>query len=320
MPVIPRNVKSIKKTGSAALTGDVTLSQGTNVTLTQSGNDISIASTGGTGDVVGPASATDNAVVRFDSTTGKLVQNSVVTIADSTGNMAGVGTLNTHTIPGGTSTLLISSNIGSSVQAYDADLTTWAGITPGANVGTFLATPSSANLLAAITNETGTGALVFADGPTLSTPTLGVATATTVNKLTITAPETSATLTIANSRSLTISGNRGVAYAKYDFSVDGGTVGTKTPATNSTIPDNSILVRAIINSTTAVTSGGAATVAIGVSAGGGNGTIKGATGKASYSADALLGGVLDWTGADAHKMTASGSITFTIGTANLTGS
>lgn len=53
---------------------------------------------GGSGDVVGPSSATDNAVVRFDTTTGKLVQNSAVTIADSTGNMAGVGTLNTRTI------------------------------------------------------------------------------------------------------------------------------------------------------------------------------------------------------------------------------
>ena len=48
---------------------------------------------GASGDVVGPASATDNAVVRFDGTTGKLVQNSVVTIADSTGNISGVGSL-----------------------------------------------------------------------------------------------------------------------------------------------------------------------------------------------------------------------------------
>jgi hypothetical protein len=52
----------------------------------------------GTGDVDGPGSSTDNAVARFDGTTGKVVQNSVVTIADSTGNMAGVGTLNTRTI------------------------------------------------------------------------------------------------------------------------------------------------------------------------------------------------------------------------------
>jgi hypothetical protein len=38
---------------------------------------------GGSGDVVGPASATDNAVVRFDSTTGKLVKNSAVTVSNN---------------------------------------------------------------------------------------------------------------------------------------------------------------------------------------------------------------------------------------------
>lgn len=36
----------------------------------------------GVGDVVGPGSATDNAAARFDSTTGKLIQNSSMTIAD----------------------------------------------------------------------------------------------------------------------------------------------------------------------------------------------------------------------------------------------
>jgi hypothetical protein len=43
----------------------------------------------GTGDVAGPSSATDNAITRFDGTTGKLIQNSAVTISD-TGAMAGV--------------------------------------------------------------------------------------------------------------------------------------------------------------------------------------------------------------------------------------
>jgi hypothetical protein len=42
-----------------------------------------------------------------------------------------------------------------------------------ANVATFLATPSSANLASAVTDETGTGALVFANSPTLVTPALG---------------------------------------------------------------------------------------------------------------------------------------------------
>jgi hypothetical protein len=48
------------------------------------------------GDVVGPASATDNAIARFDSTTGKLLQNSVVTIGD-TGAATGFTTLSAST-------------------------------------------------------------------------------------------------------------------------------------------------------------------------------------------------------------------------------
>lgn len=50
----------------------------------------------------------------------------------------------------------------------------------GSNVATFLATPSSANLIAAVTDETGTGGLVFANAPTLVAPTLGVASATSI--------------------------------------------------------------------------------------------------------------------------------------------
>ena len=46
----------------------------------------------------------------------------------------------------------------------------------GANVATFLGTPSSANLLAAVTDETGTGALVFGTAPTFTTTIDGGAT------------------------------------------------------------------------------------------------------------------------------------------------
>lgn len=59
--------------------------------------------------------------------------------------------------------------IGTNVQAYDADLDTWSGITPGSGVGTFLATPSSANLATAVTGETGSGALVFGTSPDFTT-------------------------------------------------------------------------------------------------------------------------------------------------------
>jgi hypothetical protein len=56
-----------------------------------------------------------------------------------------------------------------------------AGVTGlGANVATFLATPSSANLAAALTDETGTGAAVFANTPTLVTPNIGAATGTSL--------------------------------------------------------------------------------------------------------------------------------------------
>lgn len=49
MPLFRRDVTSISKSGSAKIKGDSTLSAGTNVTLTQVGQDIQIASTGGTG-------------------------------------------------------------------------------------------------------------------------------------------------------------------------------------------------------------------------------------------------------------------------------
>lgn len=83
----------------------------------------------GTGDVVGPASSTDNALTRFDSTTGKLIQNSTVIVGD-TGNITGLGTLNTHTVPGGTGTIALTSNItGTNSGTNTGDQTSIVGIT-----------------------------------------------------------------------------------------------------------------------------------------------------------------------------------------------
>jgi hypothetical protein len=58
-------------------------------TKNASGTVIQLGGGSGSGDVVGPATATDNALARFDGTTGKLIQNSVLT-ADDTGNAAGI--------------------------------------------------------------------------------------------------------------------------------------------------------------------------------------------------------------------------------------
>ena len=59
------------------------------------------------------------------------------------------------------------------------------GITSlGAGVATFLGTPSSANLATAVTDETGSGSLVFATSPALTTPNLGVPSAGTLTSCT----------------------------------------------------------------------------------------------------------------------------------------
>jgi hypothetical protein len=97
----------------------------------------------------------------------------------------------------------------------------------GTGVATFLATPSSANLRSAVTDETGTGALVFANTPTLVTPVLGVATATSVNKMAITAPATSSTLAVADGKTFTVS---------HSLTLAGTDTTTMTfPATSATI-------------------------------------------------------------------------------------
>lgn len=54
----------------------------------------------------------------------------------------------------------------------------------GTGVATFLATPSSANLISALTDETGTGSAVFATSPTLVTPLLGTPTSGTLTNCT----------------------------------------------------------------------------------------------------------------------------------------
>jgi hypothetical protein len=76
---------------------------------------------------------------------------------------------------GSTSTTYV--NLASNVTGTLPVANGGTGITSfGAGVATFLGTPSSANLAAAVTGETGTGALVFATSPTLVTPLLGTPT------------------------------------------------------------------------------------------------------------------------------------------------
>jgi hypothetical protein len=72
----------------------VVLTAGTGISTSGTYPNFTITNTSPSlgGDVVGPASSTDNAIARFDTTTGKLLQNSVVTV-DDTGAVSGVTTL-----------------------------------------------------------------------------------------------------------------------------------------------------------------------------------------------------------------------------------
>jgi len=74
------------------------LSAGTGISYDSSTGVITNSSPSLGGDVVGPASATDNAITRFDTTTGKLIQNSTVTLDDN-GNIINANSVGLDTTP-----------------------------------------------------------------------------------------------------------------------------------------------------------------------------------------------------------------------------
>lgn len=87
----------IARTGAGTAAARM-LTAGAGVTITNgdgvAGNPTIAVSAGvGLGDVLGPVSSTDNAIARYDLTTGKLLQNSTVTVGDA-GEVAGVASMN----------------------------------------------------------------------------------------------------------------------------------------------------------------------------------------------------------------------------------
>jgi hypothetical protein len=180
----------------------VVLTAGTGISTSGTYPNFTIANTSPSlgGDVVGPASATDNAVARFDATTGKLIQNSVVLI-DDTGNVTEVNALTAESLTVNNNATLGSSN--TDTLEVNSRITT--DLEPNANnakdIGTngrnwrdgfFGRTLQTVNLDVSGTTSfdgaQGTSGQVLTSAGTGATPTWTTPTTGTVTSVTGTAP------------------------------------------------------------------------------------------------------------------------------------
>jgi len=139
-----------------------------------------------------------------------------------------------------------------------------------------------------LTDETGSGAAVFATSPTLVTPVLGAATVTTVNGLTVTSTS-GGTLTVPNSATMAMSGG-------YSMTL------TVTAATNVTLPTSGTLAVLGANTFTAAQALG-------------NNNITGIK-QATFNSEIDDGNsstadTIDWTTGLRHKSTMTGNCVYT---------
>ena len=189
----------------------------------------------------------------------------------------------------------------------------------GANVATFLATPTTANLLAAVTGATGTGAVVFGTAPTVSAPTftgdisfsanlIGTAGVAHIIQTIDTTNTNSEYLTI-NTGAVTVAGNSGNCAVLSGNVVTGGSGNVYMESGDVSTLGGSGLVN-VSSGTTAQGNTGPATLQSGQTLNGVSGTVSVGSGIASigtsgptdiYTGNALAG--------------PSGNITITIGTA-----
>ena len=199
-----------------------------------------------------PTSANLRAAMTDETGTGLLVFNTSPTLVTPI-----LGTVTSGNISACTSTsmVLVTPILGTPTSGT---LTNCTGlpISTGvsglaANVATFLATPSSANLAAVLTDETGTGAAVFANTPTLVTPNIGAATGTSLTATgTIVSSGTAGVgystgaggvVTQGTSRTTGVTLNKTTGAITL-FSAAGTTVAATFTVTNSTVAATDVII------------------------------------------------------------------------------
>jgi hypothetical protein len=172
------------------------------------------------GDVVGPASATDNAIARYDTTTGKLIQNSLV-IIDDTGSVTGVNALTAESLTVNNNATLGSSN----TDTLDVNARITTDLDPNVNnakdIGTsgrnwrdgfFGRTLSTVNLeltgTTSFDGSQGTSGQVLTSAGTGNTPTWTTPTTGTVTSVSGTGTVSGISLsgTVTSSGNLTLGG------------------------------------------------------------------------------------------------------------------
>jgi len=171
----------------------------------------------------------------------------VIEDANGTGWEVGIGT---YTLSGTTlarTTVLASTNSDSQITLSSGTHTVFCGYPAGKSVNTadnlsVMAATTSAQLAGVISDETGSGSVVFATSPTLVTPALGTPSALVATNATGTAASlTAGTSTLATS--ITVSANNTADETVYPLFVDGatGTQGAETDTGLTYNPSSGLL-------------------------------------------------------------------------------
>ena len=241
-------------TGTLALAGNFATSGASALTLTTTGaTNVTLPTTGTLATLAGIETLTNKTINLTSNTLVATSAQLATAVTDETGS----GALVFATSPTLVTPLLGTPTSGTLTNCTGLPVST--GISGfGTGVATFLTTPSSANLLAAVTDETGSGALEFGTAPTITGGThtaitsFGVRSTGTgafdlklANTENLTVSDKTLTVTLNNAnRILTISGDAtvsGTNTGDQTITLTGGVTGSGTGSFAATVVTNANL-------------------------------------------------------------------------------